>query len=939
MDEIQHQHSPELEPLEAASPLRLPPLRHRSCVGSRTCYKAPLRVFRLMVFLILLPTIFLLVPLYMRPGRIASRLQTPAPFIVDIRPPQATSDTMVSMACRPVTRYRVFSSQMYPMGMTDMRLIDGKVSTTWCQRQVVKSNTTFNAFVVPSSPELSSALVNVSMTRHMELQADMKEYWGFYLLHGSTVTVSACVSWPGASLIMIRGYKHLQECAYIGDDSSEEVDELIKAEELGLLTKDDLVTKLAQLKKLDGRANQPDNMKRHKAGVSFHDPSHAENVTSSDPVPSDDITDHDPKELREILDHLHAVRQAIKDKATAEFRLPAHLVAVAAMHRFRDTNVDRDEQQWLTFKDKATAEFRLPAHLVAVAAMHRFRDTNVDRDEQQWLTFKVRQAIKAAATAEFRLPAHLVAVAAMHRFRDTNVDRDEQQWLTFKDKATAEFRLPAHLVAVAAMHRFRDTNVDRDEQQWLTFKDLDKHNKSYENAGDMKTEVESKEPIYSDKDRTTGIPRSHENLTAINQENVQPISDKNSANSEKLNKTIGLTTTERIEKSYKETELKATNRNKINETGVESIHTQEDLQRLEKEAETKTLQDEVKRARPRLQRDIRGCAQEAPVTREQGQRVLRRLQKSMGIKEETTNSIEGSAIMDKVVGSSEELDRLRRVLVEAIDEERTKAKEKKTSADSQGRSRRELVLGAPTLEQTLNEDDEARDYAGEEGLEPDGFAEHHTVVNETSPLDMSNSEFWSSFSSSEEALLECDGLILNLPLTPDCTFLFCIFVGLSVPPRLITFEEALLECDGLILNLPLTPHTRCAAGASEAERLAAAQRNAITYRVPANGYYFFVFNSENEVQTNFINVRFDLQKTRYDVARTALRECRNSTERCDLKLDMFSSQKVVLELPLRNNDSLWNEQFVVISECEPRTSIYLVCAISVPLLILVFAFQ
>lgn len=56
---------------------------------------------------------------------------------------------------------------------------------------------------------------------------------------------------------MIRGYKHLQECAYIGDDSSEEVDELIKAEELGLLTKDDLVEKLAQLKKLDGRANQP----------------------------------------------------------------------------------------------------------------------------------------------------------------------------------------------------------------------------------------------------------------------------------------------------------------------------------------------------------------------------------------------------------------------------------------------------------------------------------------------------------------------------------------------------------------------------------------------------------------------------------------------------------------------------------------------------------
>lgn len=35
--------------------------------------------------------------------------------------------------------------------------------------------------------------------------------------------------WPGASLIMIRGHKHLQDCAYIGDDSSEELEELFRA--------------------------------------------------------------------------------------------------------------------------------------------------------------------------------------------------------------------------------------------------------------------------------------------------------------------------------------------------------------------------------------------------------------------------------------------------------------------------------------------------------------------------------------------------------------------------------------------------------------------------------------------------------------------------------------------------------------------------------------
>lgn len=31
------------------------------------------------------------------------------------------------------------------------------------------------------------------MTRHLVLEDDMKEYWGFYLLRGSSVTVSACV--------------------------------------------------------------------------------------------------------------------------------------------------------------------------------------------------------------------------------------------------------------------------------------------------------------------------------------------------------------------------------------------------------------------------------------------------------------------------------------------------------------------------------------------------------------------------------------------------------------------------------------------------------------------------------------------------------------------------------------------------------------------------
>lgn len=60
------------------------------------------------------------------------------------------------------------------------------------QRQLVKSNATFNAFLMSGAPPVAEERTSVSMTRNLLLSDDMKEYWGFYLLKGSTVTVSTC---------------------------------------------------------------------------------------------------------------------------------------------------------------------------------------------------------------------------------------------------------------------------------------------------------------------------------------------------------------------------------------------------------------------------------------------------------------------------------------------------------------------------------------------------------------------------------------------------------------------------------------------------------------------------------------------------------------------------------------------------------------------------
>lgn len=80
-------------------------------------------------------------------------------------------------------------------------------------------------------------------------------------------------SWPGASIILIRGHKHLQECAYIGDDSSEELEELLEiAEEKGI---GDL-----HFSSPESPANRVELLTKHRPGVEFHDERLRENKES-----------------------------------------------------------------------------------------------------------------------------------------------------------------------------------------------------------------------------------------------------------------------------------------------------------------------------------------------------------------------------------------------------------------------------------------------------------------------------------------------------------------------------------------------------------------------------------------------------------------------------------------------------------------------------------
>ncbi|XP_043475237.1 uncharacterized protein LOC122506891 isoform X2 [Leptopilina heterotoma] len=660
-------------------------------------FKVPLRLIRLCVLGTFLPAILVAGPIYLR--------------------------------------YRVYSVQLYPLTISDQRLIDGKISTTWCQRQVVRVNTTFNAYLMSNEPNIKGDLVPVSMTRHLVLEDDMKEYWGFYLLRGSSVTVSTCVRWPGASLTIVRGHKHLHECTFIGDDSSEELEELLQvAEEKGLLKVN------GTIQNNESPSNAPDKMTKVHKDVKFHH--------------------HNSK----------------------------------APHKNR------------TFSSN---DFNPSSHELDANAMKNIlallmKKTNEMKNKQKKNAYHIYEGV--------------------YRESD-NIDKPPSLEKEFDPRDLFDL-------------------LDQKRQSLET----------NQNEKLPKTKIDANSKIPNDAQ--LNISNDTLNQKIINDTLNQKIIN-DTLNQKIVNNTVKL----------------------------KNLNT-DDLVKEKKISTSLSREKEVKNDEtPRINVENKS--------------------KNLESSENDPSSAEVfGEVMKKIVSQGERGKKLFQQLLSEIDDEKLKQRLmiKLTSAakieEEKKRRKRDFILSSP-LQDELSRDDEDEDAAIEEDLlTPDGIADDRGTVNETTLNDRSNSEFWSSFSSSEERLLECKGLILNLPLTP---------------------------------HRMCTPH-------HENEHNAASIANTVTYRVPANGYYFFVFNSENEVQTNYLRIKFDLLKTAYNTS-NPVHACENITSECSLPFNFFSSERTVLELPVRGNDSQWNEEFVVTSTCEPRTSIYIFCVIAVPLLILLFAFH
>ncbi|KAL1462724.1 hypothetical protein WDU94_014537, partial [Cyamophila willieti] len=580
--------------------------------AQRSVLKGPLRALRLCVLCILAPVMLIATPLYLR--------------------------------------YHVYNEQVYPLGVSDMRLVDTSVSTTWCQKQIIRANTTFNAYLLSAQPDTKPDPVHISMTRELVLSNDMKEYWGFYLLKGSIVTVSSCVRWPGASMVMIKGHKHLKECAYLGDNSSEE-----KSKQF-----DDESDNVED-------ANRPATMVKKKDGVI---------VSTNNVTLNDTYVDNVPMNLSDL---------AITTKGS---------------------NV----------------------HL------------------------RYAEEIRRKQLKKLRKDHHAI----------------NQEFNNEKPKVKNQ------------------------------------------TSSEMFDEILNKLKKMGDK--------GTQMLEQLNKELANKTSEQNDEISEMQKK---------VEKLLKPSQNSSRKRNNA-EPGLNSNKTAEEVgTKLDK-------------------------------------------------------SVDGGVDKEDETNSKERKDEMK------LRHDRSR-KKRFRSPEEVGRMTRELH------EDTGEEENVAEELGVSRKMEH-GIKYIRGRVNETTPNDSSKSEFWSSFSSSEERLMECEGLLLNLPLTPH------------------------RHCE------PNYPHDTVL------------ESNTVSYKIPSNGYYFFIYNSENEVQTNYLKIKFQLEKIIYNVS-NAMASCTNETDACTLPLDFFSEQKVVLELPYNQNESTLNDEFLAISQCEPRTSLYLLCVVAVPVVIVMFAFQ
>ncbi|XP_048246293.1 uncharacterized protein LOC125377312 [Haliotis rufescens] len=107
---------------------------------------------------------------------------------------------------------RILGTNKFKAAPTDMRKVETGVNNAFCESYTLKSSDPFEAFIFDKEPVVDPRRIEEFSTSYvMSLQSNNYNYWGFYLLPGSTLQVNSTNDVAAsATPIVIQGDSNLQ---------------------------------------------------------------------------------------------------------------------------------------------------------------------------------------------------------------------------------------------------------------------------------------------------------------------------------------------------------------------------------------------------------------------------------------------------------------------------------------------------------------------------------------------------------------------------------------------------------------------------------------------------------------------------------------------------------------------------------------------------------
>jgi hypothetical protein len=152
-----------------------------------------------------------------------------------------------------------------------------------------------------------------------------------------------------------------------------------------------------------------------------------------------------------------------------------------------------------------------------------------------------------------------------------------------------------------------------------------------------------------------------------------------------------------------------------------------------------------------------------------------------------------------------------------------------------------------------------------------------------------------------------------------------------------SFENGLLHCYGgnVLLTHEFDPSDECV----NVNYLLNGNKHVQTiHEVAEDGYYYYIFYSDNDIVSNDIHAVFEIYKPTLQYENVT-KACINQTE-CTFPLSLASFERVIVEVPTKDGiDHEIDDISVLVSTCVPRMGIYAIFPIAVLFLILGCAFM